>query len=115
MSGRSRIWQSAIAEEGQAETIALSYVLPFNATLLQWSLSLSAVPTTDNLFTIVKESVVDPALNVTVYEACPTTDGLSEYICNGQIEFRKGDTVTVTFLNEDDLGCGVELCFTEGD
>jgi len=115
MSARSRIWQHAETVEGQQETISLLFELPFNATLLQWSIAFSDIPSATEFLTITKISRLGSQYDVTIAEYCPQTDQLAEYLCNPKTEFMKGDSVEVIYANTDDLTIGVELCFTEGE
>lgn len=115
MSARSRLWKNKTATGGQQEAINWLERLPYNATLLQWSFSSSAVPTVNDLLTITKISSIDPVYNVTIAEVCPFTDDLDEYLCNPNTEFRKDDFIQVAFANSDDNSIGIELCFTEGE
>lgn len=116
MSGRSRIWQRAWCTAGQTESIAFSYQLPFNATLLQFHIACDDVPTVDDCFVVIKDSFYGAIFDVTIKSVCLFTEGLAEMICSGvNVEFRMGDKIVVTYPNTDDQNVGVEMVFTEGD
>jgi hypothetical protein len=113
-SGRSRIQVRAYATVGQQETIALDYVVPFNATLIQVLCKYGAAPNAADTLAIGKESGVDPRLNIDNIRSFEVgANGWDEVICNEHFEYTKGDHLIITASNGDDLDIGVEAVFSE--
>lgn len=107
---RHRLHFRRFAAVGQAETIAIDENIPFNATLLQWHVHWSAIPTTDEAIDVYKNTL--PAgYSVHLYSINPWEDTISEYIDHQNWEFIRGDHLWVSYPNTDDLGVNVEFIF----
>jgi hypothetical protein len=115
MGNRSRLFYHARCEIGQTQTIALLETLPFNATLLQFSISLGAVPVTAAQFTITKISRVGPWLNIVIFDENLFVGGITNTLVPCDIEFLFNDQIQAAFANPDDQDVGLELIFREGD
>jgi hypothetical protein len=115
MGGRSRLFLHQIATATQTEVINLTQVMPYNATLIQFSLASLNAPDPADELQIGKVSVVDPALNVTLRTFTPGEAGVTDFVCTERFEFRRGDTFTAVFANSADTTVGFEAVFKEVD
>lgn len=113
---RSRLWVRDSTVAGQGQTIAIAKVLPYNAEWLQWSIKFSAVPVTSENLVFTKVSVAGAQYNVEVLNVNPSTWGYAQKLCTlvCGVQFAKGDTITVTYANTDNVTIGLELVFREG-
>jgi hypothetical protein len=112
MAGRARLYFSQSAAAGQAQTINLQEVLPYNATLLQITVSIAAVPVTDEPVYVRRIAAFGP---VPIRTTNPFEDGWSDMLCLGAWEFRKDDRIAVIYNNTDDQDVHVEVVFREAD
>lgn len=112
MSGRSRIWEEISYASGP---FTFSFTLPYNATLLQIIITWDTQAVTSEILAVEKDSGVDNRYDVTIQNYNPVTDGVTEYLCNPHVEFRKGDKLRVTYDNTDSNIVSIEACFREGD
>lgn len=115
MAGRSRLFVQGEATLGSQETVDVQFPLPFNATFLQILIKLSSIPTTAGVVTLKKVSVSGPLLDVIIRTYDPVAGLFTDFICTDYYEFRKGDTMVITYANPDDLGVGIECVLKEGD
>jgi hypothetical protein len=109
---RLQIWDKA--EATKTGTIAIAHVLPFHATLLQFSSNVDGTPDPVDVLSVIKTSGTDPLLDVLIRLITPSDDG-QYIICNEHFQFLKGDTLTVTYPNTADDDVGFEAIFKEGD
>ncbi len=114
MGNRSRRVVTATAEQGQAETIAINFILPFNATLLQVAGIFGGTPASEE-FSIIKASGENALLNFPLRIFNPGLDLQPNVYCNEHFEFRKDDILVITYANTADEDVGVEAIFKEGD
>lgn len=114
MSNRSRKIYRSMAEAGQAQTIALTGTPPWNSTLLQISIHYGAPVTNVGSMIITKISSVDVVYNQSLYVDDPSIDGKTSDLLLCDIEFVKGDSISVAYLNPSNVDVGVEVIFEEG-
>lgn len=113
MGSRARLWYSAETDNGSAESIDLDEKLPFNAELLQFSISFEAEPVSSDLFSVVKDSVLGVKYNMIIDQIDLSQNPTISYKCTGLWQFRKGDGIIITYANTDDQSVGVEAVFRE--
>lgn len=111
MGNRSRLFLADNAEAGQGESIAISKVLPYNATLLQATFVLSANATTAGDIDVMR-TIASLSRDVTVRSIDPVSGDL-ELICPHSTQFQRGDTVACAYANPNDIDVSVELVFEE--
>lgn len=113
-AGRNRLQTRAFATAGQAETITLIYLLPFNATLLQVLGVYGAAPEAADVLSFGKISGADPRLTIDpIRDFLVGANGWTEVICNEHFEFVKGDSLIIKASNGNDLDIGVEAILQE--
>ncbi len=113
-SGRSRVQARAFATAGLGQVIALDYVLPFNATLLQIIVVYGAAPAVGDTVSFGKESAVDARLTIDpIREFLVGANGWERVICNEHFEFFIGDHLLINAGNANNLDMGVEAIFAE--
>ena len=112
---RSRLPVHAEAAEGEGESIAIDFTLPFNATLLQWYFRISGVPATDESFTVQKVSPLGNQYTIVLSSVNPYEDQIAMQIENDHWEFLRGDHLLIDYLNTDDIDVAVEAIFAEAD
>lgn len=109
---RARFHEYAECEAGQGQNINISFECPYNMILTCVKAKWSAVPTTSEFFTVEKSNVLEAQGEVVLLEEDPSVvppAGLTEYMNTDNIELKKGDVVTITYANTDDLTCNAEM------
>lgn len=95
--------------------VILDKVLPFNATLLQYSARVQGAVVASFSCVVTKVSVIETAYDVVIFSWDPTLLDSDDIICNDHWEYLKGDHVTITSANPDGLIIGHELIFKEAE
>lgn len=118
-SARNRIYVRGYADLAMFQTIAVDYVLPFNATLIQFLAGYRDVfnpiaPNPADTVSFGKVSGVDARLNIDPIRLLRTGFYAWEnVICNEHFEFAKGDHLIITASNQNNLAIGVEAVLAE--
>lgn len=113
-TGRSRIPVRAYATLGAAQTIAIDFTVPFNCTLLQFSIDYSATPNAADTIQISKISGADARISPIFRIFLNGANGWANIICNEYFELMKNDRLIITAGNGDDLDVGAEAILQEG-
>jgi hypothetical protein len=113
---RSRLQVFALALDGQAETIAIDYLLPYNCTLIQFSVTFGSIPLAApfRALTIIRQNSLSALFNTVIRSFVPAEVGATSIVCTETAEFMKSDHVLVDYDNIDDHDVGLELIFKEG-
>ena len=86
-----------------------------NFELLEFTVCLSAIPTTSELFTVMKNIAEGAAFDAAVYtkDFSTLTSGLPASICisyaPGEITFKAGDTLDFAYANTDAVTYGLQV------
>lgn len=115
MGGRARLYVQAEASLGQGESIFFQKLMPYNSTFLQIQIHWTSLPTTGEDFCVIKRSVSGPLFDILIRCYNPVVGMFKDIICNDHFEFRKGDTLELTYANTDDLGVGAVCVLKEAD
>jgi hypothetical protein len=113
-SGRSRLPVRAFANAGQAETIDVSFTVPFNCTLLQTSINYSSTPLQADTFAISKVSGFDPRISPIFRIFDIGSYPWPIVICNEPFELLKDDILRLVAGNGNDIDVAVEAILEEG-
>jgi hypothetical protein len=112
MAGRARLYYANKTNGA----ISWQYNLLMNATMLQWIANWSAVSNTSEHFRIRKLSGVHTDFDVTLVDLNPFSDSTAEYVCTGNYwEFRRADTLEITYANTNGNLIAFEAVFREAD
>ena len=113
---RSRLFLLDYTVAGQTQTISISQQLPYNCELIQWLITFGAVPTTPGNFVIERHTTIPGVLgtqDINLITLDPVVEGLTQRICNPELQFKRGDVVSADWPNADDIDSFVELVFRE--
>jgi len=117
MGNRSRLVYVGDVVAGLGQSITISEILPFNATLIQISVFWSGAPITPSPISIFRviSTPQFPVQSFLIKEIDPTIAPQAWIICNDTFEFRRNDLVILQFANLDDINAVIEVIFKEAD
>ena len=108
-----RLWINKKVDAGSGFALAVMQVLPFNATLEQWFMNFQSLPVFTDKIIITKISALGLVYNIDLIQREAATMGGKNIICTEKWEFKKGDSLSVFFANQDNIGVSFECVFSE--
>lgn len=117
MSGhaRSRLFLNGRHAGGEDPSIVIEKILPFHAEVIQITAHFSAPVITFGNITLHKISVLGLDYSVLLDTFDPLATSTIDVVCNMSWQYRKDDTLRLSYDNPDDRVVGFEVVLREGN